>query len=129
MEDTMDISRLRQKLNGLFDEMNDLRQSFMERNPMLNGGVYQTRTKCGNPNCKCMREGKLHTVWRYYYCENGKRKIKTLKKKDILKYQKITGRYIKFREARAKFSKLHKETLSLLNLIEDELIERGKAEL
>ena len=125
----MDISKIRQKLNGLFDEMTDLRQSFMERKPMLNGGVYQTKTKCGNPNCKCMREGKLHTVWRYYYCENGKRKIKTLKKNDVLKYQKLTGRYIKFREARAKFVKLHKEVLKLLNSIETELIKRGKKEL
>ena len=129
MEDAMDISRLRQKLNGLFDEMSDLRQSFMERNPMLNGGVYKNKTKCGNPNCKCMREGKLHIAWRYYYTENGKTKIKTLKKKDILKYQKLTERYIKFREARARFVKYHKEVLEILNSIEADLIEKGKKEL
>lgn len=125
----MDISKLRQQLNELFDEMNDLKQSFMAREPMLNGGVYQTKTKCGNPNCKCMREGKLHIVWRYYHCENGKSKIKTLKKKDLSKYEKLTGRYIKFRNARIELIKLHKKMLKIIDRIEDITIEKGKQEL
>ncbi len=125
----MDISKKRKQLKDVFKEINDLEQSFMERDPILNGGVCQTKTKCGNLNCKCMREGKLHTVWRYYYTEDGKNKVKTLKKADVLNYSRLTERYIKFRSARARLVKLHKELLKLLNSIEEKLIEEGRKKI
>ena len=121
----MDISKKRQELNQLFKEMAGLKKVFMQRLPMLNGGVYENKTKCGNPNCKCIREGKLHIVWRYYYTENGKNKMGTIKKGDVLKYTKLTERYKKYRKARMKLVKINKRIIEVLNLIEEELIKRG----
>ena len=121
----MDISKKRQELNQLFKDMAGLKKVFMQRPPMLNGGVYKTKTRCGNPNCKCIREGKLHIVWRYYYTEDGKNKVKTLKAYEILKYTELTDRYKRFRSSRSKLVKLHKKILRILNLIEEELVKIG----
>jgi hypothetical protein len=121
----MDISKLRKELNITFKNMNNIKNSFMVRKPMLNGGVYKTKTMCGNPNCKCIREGKLHIVWRYYYTEDGRNKVKTLKAYEILKYTELTERYKKYRKARMKLVKINKRIIEVLNLIEEELIKRG----
>lgn len=118
----MDISKKRKRLAGLFKEYERLRAVFMERRPMLNGGIYKTRTKCGNPNCRCNVLGELHEVWRYYYCESGKNKIRTLKSHEVRKYKDLTDRYKKFRRGRIRLVKLQKEILELIDQIEKVLI-------
>ena len=109
--------------------MNELKRYFMMKKPILNGGVYKTKTKCGNNNCICAREGRLHTVWRYYYTENGKNKVKTLKEYEISKYTELTERYKKYRRARMRFVKIHKDIIGLLNLIEEHLILEGEKKI
>lgn len=44
------------------------------------GGVYQTKSRCGKPNCRCVKEKTLHSVWRLYRTEDGKARLKALKK-------------------------------------------------
>jgi len=122
----MNTKELREELNGAFTKMNEMKNSFMVKRPILNGGVYMTKTKCGNPNCKCIREGKLHEVWRYYFTEDGKNKVRTLKKKDLKKYKDLTERYRKFRSARASYIQLHKRIVDLLNKLENTLVEEGE---
>lgn len=125
----MDISKLRKELNITFKNMNNIKKSFMVRKPMLNGGVYKTKTKCGNPNCKCMLENELHIVWRYYYTEDGKNKVKTLKAYEILKYTELTERYKKYRKARMRLVKINKRIIEVLNMIEEDLIKRGEKQI
>ncbi|HDS09574.1 MAG TPA: hypothetical protein ENN73_05040 [Firmicutes bacterium] len=118
----MDLSKKRKKLAGVFKEYDKLKTVFMTRVPMLNGGIYKTKTKCGNPNCHCNVRGELHEVWRYYYCESGKNKIKTLKIHEIGRFKELTERYKKFRRGRILLVKLHKEILELIDKIEQSLI-------
>ena len=122
----MDISKLRKELNIIFKNINNIKKSFMVRKPMLNGGVYKTKTRCGNPKCRCMREGKLHVIWRYYYTEDGKNKVKTLKEHEIIKYTELTERYKNYRKARMRLVKINKRIIEILNLIEEALIKRGE---
>lgn len=117
----MNISKKRQRLNELFKEHNKLKKSFMIKGPIKKGGVYKAKTKCGNPNCRCMTKGELHEVWRYYYSESGKNKVKTIKESEVSEYKKLTSRYKKFRQARMRLVKLQKKILNLINSIEEDL--------
>lgn len=120
----MDLSWYRLKLRRLCSEEMKFVPIFLRRKPLLRGGIYKTKTKCGKKGCRCQREGKLHIVWRFYSSDKGKTKIKTLKRGDILTYQKFTQNYRRFRQARARLVKIHREKIRLINLIENGLSKR-----
>jgi len=114
----MDLSKYRLRFRRLVGEQMKLMSVFLGQRILVKGGVYQTKTKCGNKRCKCERESKLHLVWRLYSSHKGKTQIRTLKKRDVLKYKKLTQNYQRFRRARAHLVKIHKEQIRLLNLLE-----------
>jgi len=80
--------------------------------------VYQTLSRCGKPNCKCVREGALHAAWRLYWTEGGKTRLKILHPSEVADYQRLTGNYIRFRKARARLVKIHQKMIALVNQLE-----------
>ncbi len=114
----MKISEARLKLRNLIDEEAKLITIFMERKRLLRGGVYQAFSKCGKANCVCVREGKLHIAWRFYWTEGGKTLNRVLSKSEIVYYQRLTRNYQRFRKARARLVKIHKEMIELINILE-----------
>jgi len=115
----MDLSRCRQKLKEVIVAGTRLLPTFMSRKPLVKGGVYQTRTKCGKQGCKCEREGQLHVVWRFYCTVGGRTTIRTLKQKDIIKYRSLTESYQRFRRARSRLVKIHRKQMELVNRLEE----------
>lgn len=122
----MNLSKLRLILKELMEEENKLLKIFFQRKPLIKGGVYQTFTRCGNKGCKCMREGKLHQVFRLYFSEKGKNKIKTLNKSNRMRYERLTKSYKRFRSSRARLVNLHKKQMRVINSIEKGLIRQGE---
>lgn len=114
----MNLSKARLRLRNLIDEGARLITIFMGRKPLLRGGVYQAVSKCGKPNCVCVREGKLHSAWRFYWTEGGKTLNRVLSKSEVDYYQKLTRNYRRFRKARARLVKIHKEMIELINILE-----------
>lgn len=113
------LSRYRLKMRRLLDEEEKLASVLMARQPLLKGTVYQMKTKCGKENCKCQKEGKLHTAWRITRSHKGSVYARYLKKEDdILKGRQLTENYRRFRQARAKLIKIHREQIKLVNLLE-----------
>ena len=76
----MTLSQARLKLRQLGNELIKLLDIFLVRKPLIKGGVCLSQSKCGKPNCRCVREGKLHAVWKLYWTEDGKTRLKALKK-------------------------------------------------
>ncbi|MBW2045886.1 MAG: hypothetical protein JRI96_13560 [Deltaproteobacteria bacterium] len=117
----MDLSQCRLRFRKSIDEPIKLLPIFLGKRLLIKGGVYQTKTKCGNKGCKCEREGKLHVVWRFYRSNKGKTEIRTLKKGDVTEYKRFTQNYRRFRWARARLVKIHREQIKLLNFLEQGL--------
>lgn len=117
----MKLSKIRFGLRKLIEESIKLMTIFMGRKPLLRGGVYQAASKCGKPNCVCVREGKLHTAWRFYWTEGGKTLNRVISKSEVDYYQKLTRNYKRFRKARARLVKIHKEMLELIDILEQRL--------
>lgn len=114
----MTLSQARQKLRRLVTEQVKLLTVLLARKHLIKGGVYLNKTRCGKPNCKCVREGILHTSWKLYWTEDGKTQQQTLKKSEVAYYQKLTKNYMRFRKARARMVKIHQEMMKLINLLE-----------
>jgi len=114
----MALSQIRVKLRLLVNEQAKLLDILLARKPLIKGGVYQTKSRCGKPNCRCVKEGSWHLMWRLYWTEDGNARLKALKKHEVYDYQRLTANYQRFRKARARLVKIHQEMIRLINLLE-----------
>jgi len=114
----MNAAKNRKKLQALLSEETRLMEIFLDHRQLIKGGIFKAKTKCGNKNCKCAREGKLHEVWRYYVSRDGKGNNRTVKKGELIRLEKGTTNYKRFRRARARLVKLHNEQLRLIDALE-----------
>ncbi len=121
----MTLSQARLKLRQRGDELIKLLDVFLARKQLIKGGVCLSRSKCSKPNCRCVREGKLHAVWKLYWTEGGKTRLKALKKGVVYGYQRLTANYQRFRKARARLVKIYQEMIQLINFLEKGLT-KGK---
>lgn len=117
----MMLSKVRQKLRNLIGEQHKLSTIILARKSLIKGGVCLSRSRCGKPNCRCVREGELHAVWKLYWTEDGKTKLRALKYSELAYYQKLTRNYMRFRKARARLVKIHRAMIELINVLEKEM--------
>ena len=111
------LSRIRQSLASLAKEIERLLPVFMEREPMVKGTVYKQRRKCGKPVCACVT-GKLHESMILSRSERGRTKLISISVDRVSPLQVLTGRYQRFRRARARLGQLYKKMLMLLDKLE-----------
>ena len=114
----MDVSRCRQRLQGLFAEQRRLLEVLLGVRGIVRGGIYLTKSKCGKAVCKCEKEGKLHEVWKYYWSEGGKTRIRSISEADRINYLRYTKEYQKYRRVRAELVKTQQEQIKLIGLLE-----------
>ena len=116
-------SRLRQRLVQMAKRLSYLIDGLAaERGPVVRGAFQLHGTRCGKPNCRCMR-GELHPTAVLAVTEKGQRRNVYLRPVDREKVQRLSERYRRFREARAEIVKLSAEVLSLADQLLETLIE------
>ena len=101
------ISRLRQALANLRDEMAEVLDQFMGRGQLVRGSVYELRRKCGKPNCACAAGEKLHACMAITWTEEGRKKLRSITPKEEVELARLTEDYRRFRRARARLVALH----------------------
>jgi hypothetical protein len=111
------ISRIRQSLDQMAEEIGELLPVFAERRPMLKGTVYEQRRKCGKPNCGCAT-GKPHGTMLLSWSERGRTKLIAIPEGYLKEWQVLTRRYQRFRRARARLGQIHKRMLALIDELE-----------
>ncbi len=121
----MTLSQCRLRLKQLIQEVNNLITVFLRRKMLIKGGICLTKSRCGKANCRCVKEGALHSAWKLYWTEGGKTRQKTIKKGKVYDYQRLTANYQRFRKARVRLVKIYQEMIQLINVIEKGLT-KGK---
>jgi hypothetical protein len=112
-------SRLRQRLREAEEKLCSLLEGFTaERGPLVRGLFQAHGTRCGKPNCKCLK-GDLHQTAVLVVSEEGKRRNIYVRIPDRPNLQRRSERYRRFRKRRAELARLAAETLGLV----DELLE------
>jgi hypothetical protein len=109
------LSRLRQSLVRLRDEANHLLKVFLGRDPLARGTVYELRRKCGKPTCCCATEGRLHAVTVLSVSEEGRTRLRVIPPDQIAGLRVLTGRYQRFRRARARLVKVHRQMVAVID--------------
>jgi len=120
----MKEERLRQKILACFVDLAELQNKLITRKPMARGTVYELKTKCGKKNCRCMR-GKLHKQMCIAITAGGKKRLRSLRGRELEKLEKLTNFHRGFRKARVKFIERTKEIVKLVNQLEEKMIKKG----
>lgn len=111
------LSRTRQALVQLRDELGLLLEVFLAREPLVKGSVYELRRQCGKPTCACAR-GAPHGTVVLSWSEGGRTRLRSLPPGRRGDLRAGVRRYQRFRRARARLVKLHAEMLRLIDALD-----------
>lgn len=117
MQSPAQLSRIRQALVQLRDELGLLLEVFLARELLVKGSVYTLRRKCGKPTCACAR-GDLHGSVVLSWSEAGRTRLRSLPPARRGDVRAAVRRYQRFRRARARLVKLHAEMLAIIAALE-----------
>jgi hypothetical protein len=112
------LSRMRQSLAELAEEIQGLIPIFVERTPLMKGTVYEQKRKCGKAGCHCAT-GEPHRSMILSRSEEGRTKLGVIPSGYLKDFQMLTERYQKFRRARARLGQIYKKMISLIDQLEE----------
>ena len=111
------FSQLRQSLSRLADEIKQLIDPFFSDKPVIKGSVYELKTKCGKPECKCAK-GQLHHRMVLSASEKGKTKLRAIPRGFLVEVQTKVRCYQELRRARVRLIEMHKELVQVMDEME-----------
>jgi hypothetical protein len=111
------LSRIRQSLSQLAEEIQRLVPVFADRHQMVKGTVYEQRRKCGKASCHCA-DGELHRSMILSRSEEGRTKLIGIRSGHLRELEVLTKRYQRFRVARARLGRIYKKMVALIDELE-----------
>lgn len=115
--DKKKFSQLRQSLARLANEIRQIVDPFFSDKPVIKGSVYELKTKCGKPGCKCA-QGQLHHRMVLSASEKGKTKLRAIPRGFLIEVQTKVHRYQELRRARVRLIEVHKNMLQTMDEME-----------
>ena len=111
------FSQLRQSLAGLANEIRQIVEPFFSDKPVIKGSVYELKTKCGKPGCKCA-QGQLHHRMVLSASDKGKTKLRAIPRGFLVEVQSKVRCYQELRRVRVRLIELHKKMLQVMDEME-----------
>jgi hypothetical protein len=115
--DKKKFSQLRQSLDRLANEIRQIVEPFFSDKPVTKGSVYELKTKCGKPGCKCAK-GQLHHRMVLSASEKGKTKLRAIPRGFLVEVQTKVRCYQELRRVRVRLIEMHKKTLQVMDEME-----------
>jgi hypothetical protein len=89
---------------------------------MVKGSVYIMKRRCGRPTCACVT-GERHASTVLSWSEDGRHRIMMIPPDRVSELKERTGRYRRFRRARARLVKVQGKMLDVIDRLDDALRE------
>ena len=115
--DKKKFSQLRQSLDRLANEIRQIVEPFFSDKPVIKGSVYELKTKCGKPGCKCTK-GQLHHRMVVSASEKGKTKLRAIPRGFLVEVQTKVRRYQELRRVRVRLIEVNKKMLQVMDEME-----------
>ena len=115
--DKRKFSQLRQSLGRLANEIRQVINPFFSDKPLIKGSVYELKTKCGKPGCKCAK-GELHHRMVVSASEKGKTRLRAIPHGFLVGVQTKVRCYQQLRRARVRLIEVHKKMLQVMDEME-----------
>lgn len=123
-----ELSRVRQRVRELYEEMDQILEVFLRRAPLLKGCIYESRRRCGKAGCVCTK-GQLHTSKVLAYRGEGRQRNLSPSVPELGPLEGMTSEYQRFRRSRQRWVKAHAELLKCVDLLERHRVELGNQRL
>ena len=117
LDTNQSLSRLRQELRHLIEELGRSLEVVYGRSPLIKGNVYEIARKCGKPNCVCTH-GQLHKSMVLSWSQQGKTRLKSIPAEKLAELSRKSEEYLRFRWARAQVTIIYKQMLDVIDRIE-----------
>lgn len=115
--DKKKFSQLRQSLARLANEIRQIVEPFFSDKPVIKGSVYELKTKCGKPGCKCAK-GQLHHRMVLSASEKGKTKLRAIPRGSLVEVQSKVRCYQELRRARVRLIEVHNKMVQVIDEME-----------
>ena len=115
--DKKTFSQLRQCLARLTNDIRQIVDPCFSDKPVIKGSVYELKTKCGKPGCKCA-QGHLHHRMVLSASEKGKTHLRAIPRGFLVEVQTKVRRYQELRRARVRLIEVHKNMLQTMDAME-----------
>jgi len=116
-KEPLNLSRLRQALRRLLQDLEHSLEVAFERSPLVKGNVYEMARKCGKPNCVCTR-GELHRSMVLSWSEGGKTRLFSIPPERLGELRGKSEEYLRYRRARARVTEIGREIVAVLDQME-----------
>ena len=107
----MDASRTRLEVRRLVAEVAALAEAFLGRSALFPGSLYEQKSRCGKPACKCARGPYRHRQWCLSFLEEGRSRTRVVPPALRPAVAELTARYREVRRARRRLAALLPELL------------------
>ena len=125
---SQDISSLRSELLKGQQQLPQLLEACLAREPLLQGSLYTLRRKCGKPNCHCnCNRGELHESTVLSYRGQGRPRNISPLPEQLDSLRAMTHDYRRCRQARAKLVRWQRQLLKLVDALEAARVQQGEA--
>ena len=119
------LSALRSQLLAVQQQLPELLEVFLARDPLLPGSLYTLRRRCGKPHCHCA-DGELHASTVLSYRGQGRPKNVTPAPEHLEAVRRLTEDYRRFRQARTQLLRLQRQLLTLIDRLEAARVQAGR---
>jgi len=123
---SQDISSLRSELLKTQQQLPQLLEECLAREPLLPGSLYTLRRKCGKPNCRCNR-GELHESTVLSYRGQGRPRNISPLPEQLESLRAMTHNYRRCRQGRANLVRWQRQLLKLVDALEAARVQQGEA--
>ena len=120
-----ELSALRSQLLAVQQQLAELLDVFLGREPLLPGSLYLLRRRCGKLHCRCA-DGELHVSTVLSYRGQGRPKNITPAPQHLAAVRQLTDEYRRFRQARTQLLRLQRQLLTLIDRLEAARVQAGQ---
>lgn len=108
----MDPSRRRQETRTLYEKLGELLPLLLGRSPLFPGSLYEQKSRCGKPQCKCAQGTYRHRLWCLSFVEEGQSRTRTVPAGVRPAVATLTADYRRVRQARRRAAELFQALLA-----------------
>ena len=109
----MSTKKLIQQFEQLEQQRMLIIAEFIENTPIIVGSITRTKGRCGKPNCACV-EKPIHEITLLMNYEDGKKKSKLIRKKDVEEVLKQWQKYKLLKKKLIDLKEINKQQLEIL---------------
>ena len=122
------LSSLRTQLCTTQQQLHDLLQAFLGREPLLPASLYTLRRRCGKPTCHCAH-GQRHATTVLSYRGPDRPATISPPPEHLDQVRTLTDAYRRFRQARTQLLRLQRRCLTLIDQLEAARVQQGHRRL